>query len=265
VTDTTETMVDDFEDEGEGPAPAQLVLDLDGFEGPIDVLLGLARDQKVDLIHISILQLADQFLDYVRLARRQRLELAADYLVMAAWLAYLKSRLLLPTEGEEDEPSGEELADALAFQLRRLEAMREAVTKLMAGDLLGRDIFARGQPDGIEVVSKPIYAIDLHDLLRAYASHHQRQSTSAVLHVEPGRLMNLSDAVRRLSSMLGIALEWTTLARFLPEDVGDPLLARSSLAATFVASLELCKEGKLRLRQAEAFAPIYIRSKETTV
>ena len=264
MTDTTANIGDDFEDEGEGAAPAQLVLDLDGFEGPIDVLLGLARDQKVDLIHISILQLADQYLDYVRLARRQRLELAADYLVMAAWLAYLKSRLLLPTEGEEDEPSGEEMADALAFQLRRLEAMREAATKLMAGDLLGRDIFARGQPDGIEVVAKPIYAIDLHDLLRAYASHRQRQSTTAVLHVEPGRLMNLSDAVRRLSGMLGIALDWTTLARFLPEDVGDPLLARSSLAATFVASLELCKEGKLRLRQAEAFAPIYIRSKETT-
>ncbi len=260
---TTATMADDFEDDVAGGAPAQLVLDLDGFEGPIDVLLGLARDQKVDLTRISILQLADQYLDYVRQARRQRLELAADYLVMAAWLAYLKSRLLLPTEGGEDEPSGEEMADALAFQLRRLEAMREAAAKLMARDLLGRDVFARGQPDGIEVVAKPVYAIDLHDLLRAYASHRQRQGAMAILPVEQGRLMSLSDAVQRLSGMLGIALDWTTLARFLPADIGDPLLARSSLAATFVATLELCKEGKLRLRQAQAFAPIYIRNKET--
>ena len=258
VAEAASAAVDSFEDDA-AAAPSQLVLDLDGFEGPIDVLLGLARDQKVDLTRISILQLADQYLDYVRRARRQRLELAADYLVMAAWLAYLKSRLLLPAAAGEDEPSGEEMAAALAFQLRRLEAMREAAQKLMAGDLLGRDVFARGEPDGIEVVSKAVYAITLHDLLSAYAGTHQRRAGGATLRIEPGRLMTLAAAAERLSSMLGMAVDWTTLARFLPADVSDPLLARSALASTFAALLELCREGKLRLRQAKAFDPIYLR------
>jgi segregation and condensation protein A len=260
VDEATNRPGDDFEDAPEDRVPAELVLDLDGFEGPIDVLLSLAREQKVDLTRISILQLADQYLDYVRRARRQRLELAADYLVMAAWLAYLKSRLLLPDEGAEGEPSGEELAEALAYQLRLLEAMREAARRLMARDLLGRDVFARGAPDGIEVVAKPIYAITLNDLLAAYAEQRGRREVPSALHIGPNRLMTLDAAVRRLSRMLGMAVEWTMLARFLPADVSDPLLARSALASTFAATLELCREGRLRLRQAAPFAPIFVRS-----
>jgi segregation and condensation protein A len=258
--DETNEPGDDFED-AHDRAPAQLVLDLDGFEGPIDVLLALAREQKVDLTRISILQLADQYLDYVRRARRQRLELAADYLVMAAWLAYLKSRLLLPDE-ETDEPSGEEMAEALAYQLRRLEAMREAARRLMACDLLGRDVFARGAAGGIEVVAKPVYAITLNDLLAAYAEQRRRREVPGTLRIGPIELMTLDAAVRRLSRMLGMAVEWTTLARFLPADLSDPLLARSALASTFAATLELCREGRLRLRQAAPFAPIFVRSTE---
>jgi segregation and condensation protein A len=258
--DETNEPGDDFED-AHDRAPAQLVLDLDGFEGPIDVLLALAREQKVDLTRISIVQLADQYLDYVRRARRQRLELAADYLVMAAWLAYLKSRLLLPDE-ETDEPSGEEMAEALAYQLRRLEAMREAARRLMACDLLGRDVFGCGAAGGIEVVAKPVYAITLNDLLAAYAEQRRRREVPGTLRIGPIELMTLDAAVRRLSRMLGMAVEWTTLARFLPADLSDPLLARSALASTFAATLELCREGRLRLRQAAPFAPIFVRSTE---
>jgi len=251
---------DDFDDAADAVGPAQLVLDLDGFEGPIDVLLTLAREQKVDLLHISILQLADQYLDYVRRARRQRLELAADYLVMAAWLAYLKSRLLLPEDGAEGEPSGEEMAEALAFQLRRLEAMREAAAKLMARDLLGRDVFARGVPEDISPLAVPVYALTLNDLLSAYADQRRRRVAVASFHLGPIRLMTLEAAIRRLSGMLGMALEWTTLARFLPPDLGDPLLARSALASTFAATLELCRSGRIRLRQERPFAPLFVRA-----
>jgi segregation and condensation protein A len=254
---------DDFDDRAEARAPDQLVLDLDGFEGPIDVLLALAREQKVDLVHISILQLADQYLDYVRRARRARLELAADYLVMAAWLAYLKSRLLLPHEAEEGEPSAEEMAEALAFQLRRLEAMRDAADRLMARDLLGRDVFARGLPEDLSPVAVPVYAITFNDLLSAYADQRRRQVAVQSLHIAPNRLMTLDAAVQRLSGMLGVALEWTTLARFLPPDLGDPLLARSALASTFAATLELCRAGKLTLRQDRAFAPLFVRAART--
>ena len=255
---------DAFEDdafEDDGPGPAQLVLDIDGFEGPIDVLLSLARDQKVDLTQISILQLADQYLEYVRRARRQRLELAADYLVMAAWLAYLKSRLLLPEDADdEDGPTGEELAEALAFQLRRLEAMRQAATKLMALDHLGRDVFRRGGGEGLSVVSKPIYAITFNDLLGAYADHRRRQHSASSLHIRPLDLMSLDEAVSRLSGLLGVAVEWTTLQRFLPDDIGDPLHRRSALASTFAATLELAREGKITLRQAAPFAPLFLRA-----
>lgn len=254
-----------FEDaeNSEPKSPVQLVLDLDGYEGPIDVLLTLAREQKVDLIHISILQLADQFLEYVRQARQQRLELAADYLVMAAWLAYLKSRLLLPEDqDDEDGPTGEELAEALAFQLRRLESMREASTKLMALDHLGRDVFPRGAAERLEVVAKPIYAISLHDLLSAYAAHERRRAAPRSLRIEQTNLFSLDAAITRLSNMLGTAIDWTTLEQFLPTDTDDPLVARSALASTFAASLELVREGKLNLRQSGPFAPLYLRRNE---
>ena len=262
MTDLAVELFDDFEPD-QPTDPVQLVLDLDGFEGPIDVLLTLAREQKVDLTRISIVQLADQFLEYVRRARSQRLELAADYLVMAAWLAYLKSRLLLPEDEDDEEgPTGEELAEALAFQLRRLESMREAATKLMALDQLGRDIFSRGEAEALQVVAKPIYAISLNDLLSAYAAHERRRNAPRNLRIEQTNLFSLGAAMSRLSDMLGLAIDWTTLEQFLPEDIADPLMARSALASTFAASLELVREGKLNLRQSGPFAPIYLRRNE---
>ncbi|UEM22791.1 segregation/condensation protein A [Skermanella mucosa] len=238
-------------------AEGQLVLDLDGYEGPIDVLLTLARDQKVDLTRISILQLADQYLEFVAEARRIRLELAADYLVMAAWLAYLKSRLLLP-EQDEEEPSGEDLAQALAFQLQRLEAMQEAGAKLLDRPRLGRDVFARGAPEGIRIVTRSIFDLSLYDLLRAYTEHKRREEFGT-WRIQPTELYSLEDALKHLSEMLGRLPDWTDLANFVPGAGGDTLLSRSALAAHFVASLELTKAGKLELRQEGVFSPIYLR------
>jgi len=252
----------DFEEDHPSPRPAaaeaQLVLDIDGYEGPIDLLLILAREQKVDLTRISILQLADQYLGFVAEARRIRLELAADYLVMAAWLAYLKSRLLLP-EPDEEEPSGEDLAQALAFQLQRLEAMQAVGARLMARPQLGRDVHARGAPEGIRVVAKSIYDLSLYDLLRAYADHNRRQEFGT-WRIAPTELYSMEEALQRLADMLGRLPDWSELASFLPSvDGGGPLLGRSALAAHFVASLELTKAGKLELRQDGVFRPIYLR------
>ncbi|MEI6557781.1 MAG: ScpA family protein [Rhodospirillaceae bacterium] len=237
----------------------QLVLALDGFEGPIDLLLTLARDQKVDLTHISILQLADQFLAFVAAARRVRIELAADYLVMAAWLAYLKSRLLLPEpESADEEPGGAELAAALAFQLQRLEAMRAAGVRLMALPQLGRDIFVRGAPEGLEVEKTPVLEVTLYDLLKAYGEHRRRVETST-LTIRPLELYSLEDALTRLSTLLGSLPDWATLVSFLPGRADGSLRGRSALAATFAASLELVKEGRIELRQDGAFRPIWLR------
>jgi segregation and condensation protein A len=236
-----------------------LVLDLDGFEGPIDLLLALAREQKVDLTRISILELADQYLAFIAEVRRVRLELAADYLVMAAWLAYLKSRLLLPNpEPERDEPSGEEMAAALAFQLQRLEAMQDVGVRLFERPLLGRDIFPRGAPERISVIARPAWQASLYDVLAAYADHRRRQRAST-LRIEPTQLYSMEDALERLATLLGRMPDWTSLARFLPPELAAGLLGRSALASTFAASLELAKAGRLELRQDGAFAPIYLR------
>ena len=253
--------VQDFvEDVRDGGASSeQLVLALDGFEGPIDLLLTLARDQKVDLTRISILQLADQFLEFVAAARRVRIELAADYLVMAAWLAYLKSKLLLPEpEGPDEEPGGAEMAAALAFQLQRLEAMRGAGARLMARPQLGHDIFTRGAPEVLDVEKTAVLEVSLYDLLKAYGEHRRRQETST-LTIRPLDLYSLEDALSRLSSLLGSLPDWATLASFLPGRGDGSLRARSALAATFAASLELVKEGRIELRQDGAFSPIWLR------
>ncbi len=250
---------DSFEDarESHGPAPA-LVVDVEGYEGPLDVLLSLARDQKVDLTQISILQLADQYLAFVADARRANLELAADYLVMAAWLAYLKSRLLLPDLGREDEPSGEEMAAALAFQLRRLEAMRDAGTKVLARPRLGREVFARGAPETPTVTETTVYEATLYDLLRAYG-RIKRRGADSTLHIEAWSLYTVEDAMRRLRRLLGAGVPgWQSLWRFLPEGLRGGVEARSALASTFAASLEMAREGHLRLRQDGAFGPIYL-------
>nr|WP_046023118.1 ScpA family protein [Magnetospira sp. QH-2] len=244
----------------EAPSVGDLVLDLEGFEGPLDVLLSLAREQKVDLIHISILALAEQYLGWITEMRRANLELAADYLVMAAWLAYLKSRLLLPAPPGEAEPSGEEMAAALQFQLQRLESMQEAGIRLMARPRLGEDFFARGMPEDISNEVTAVYDLTLYDILRAYADHKRREEMGGPLQIAPVELYSVEAALERLRQLMGdLVPDWQTLAKFLPEGLKDPLMRRSAMAATFVASLELAKEGQLELRQTETYGDIQLR------
>ena len=243
------------------PVEDGLVLDLDGFEGPIDVLLALARTHKVDITKISILGLAEQYLAFIQRAHALRLEIAADYLVMAAWLAYLKSHLLLPSTDEEGEPTGAELAARLAFQLQRLEAMRKAAAQIMERPRLGRDFYARGEPDPLVVDTTTIFNASLYDLLTVYAAIRDRQGAST-LQISPANLYSMDDALERLGKLLGHTPDWTTLSRFLPEDIGDDLMMRSAIASTFAASLELARQGKLQLNQSQTFAPIYVRARE---
>ena len=246
-------------DRGDGE-PA-LVVDVDGFEGPLDLLLSLARSQKVDIARISILALAEQYLAFIEETRLLRLELAADYLVMAAWLAYLKSRLLLPDEKIDDEQSGEELAAALAFRLRRLEAMREAAARLANTNRLGRDVFARGMPEPIIVARKSEYSATLYDFLTAYATQRQEKAIS-VVHVRARTVWSLQDAREILTRMVGKIAEWTPLEVFLsPYLISDDVRATIT-ASSFSASLELVREGHIDLRQTEPFAPLYIRDHE---
>ncbi|MDH3232931.1 MAG: segregation/condensation protein A [Alphaproteobacteria bacterium] len=235
-----------------------LILDLDGFEGPLDLLLSLARDQKVDLAQISILQLADQYLSFVHRARTLMIEVAADYLVMAAWLAYLKSRLLLPQPSDDEEPSGAEMAAALAFQLQRLESMRKSGKALFGRPQLGRDFFLRGEPETVELVRRHIYEVSLFELLKAYGDQQQR-SSGRTLTIVPLDLYSVDDALKRLNSLLGNVPDWQTLSSFLPENLRSGLGRRSAIASTFAASLELAKAGKVRIRQDRAFGPIYLR------
>jgi segregation and condensation protein A len=253
--------VEDFEDDNaaEDQGSSSFVVDIDGFEGPIDVLLTLARDQKVDVTQISIVQLADQYLEFVTLARRHNLELAADYLVMAAWLAYLKSRLLLPDLDAEGEPSGEEMAHALAFQLKRLESVQEAGVRLMARDRLGQDFFGRGVPEKFKFSQATIFDVTLYDLLKAYSSDSKRKG-DGTLHIEAWNLHSVDDALERLTQVIGKLPDWKTLVDFLPSELKDRLTYRSAIASTFVASLELAREGKLKIRQDDLFGTIFLRS-----
>ncbi|MBB4265826.1 segregation and condensation protein A [Roseospira visakhapatnamensis] len=242
-----------------GTDPAALVLALDGFDGPIDVLLALAREQKVDLARLSILHLAEQYLAFVRAARDRHLDLAADYLVMAAWLAFLKSRLLLPVPQTDDEPSGAEMAAALQFQLRRLEAMRTAGQALIAQPRLGDRVFARGRPEVLAVHRHTVHDLTLHDLLTAYAGLYRRGEVRN-LTIEPVDLDSVDQALTRITRRLGLAVDWTVLVRFLPDDLRDDLHQRSALSATFVASLELARRGAVDLRQEGGpFSPISLR------
>ena len=253
--------IEEFEGEKppEADSAAPFVVDIDGFEGPIDVLLTLAREQKVDITQISIVQLADQYLEFVAIARRHNLELAADYLVMAAWLAYLKSRLLLPDLDGEEEPSGEEMALALAFQLKRLESMQEAGARLMGRNYLGKDFFGRGVPEKFKTSHLTVFDVTLFDLLKAYGSQKNRK-TDGILHIEAWDLHSVDDALERLHQVVGKMPDWKTLAKFLPAGLKEGLTFRSAVASTFAASLEMAKEGKLRIRQNGVFGPIYLRS-----
>lgn len=246
-------------DDGEGAKTTPLLLDLDGYEGPIDILLNLARDQKVDLIHISILALAEQYLVFIQQARERHLELAADYLVMAAWLAYLKSRLLLPPEETDEEPSGEELAAALQFQLRRLEAMQEAGEHLLEMPRLGSKRFGRGAPEDLAGVTRSVYDVTLYDLLRAYADHKKR-TTRVDFQIEPLTLYSVDEAIKRIERMFGTIPDWSALDTLLPTGITEPLMRRSAMCAHFIASLELVKQGKLDVRQDGGhYSPIHIR------
>ncbi|MDH5771836.1 MAG: segregation/condensation protein A [Rhodospirillaceae bacterium] len=256
-----EPAIPDFEDADlpEGSSLSPFMVDVEGFEGPIDVLLALAREQKVDLVHISILELADQYLAFVAEASKSNLELAADYLVMAAWLAYLKSRLLLPDLSSEEEPTGEELAAALQFQLRRLQSMQDAGSKLMALPRLKHDFFARGEPEKFSTITNPVFESTLHDLISAYAFHHLRKDRGKSLHIEASwDLYSVEDAIERLRAIVGYAPDWQHLFSFLPDNIANPLTRRSATAATFVAALEMAKAGRLKLRQINTFGTIEI-------
>jgi segregation and condensation protein A len=236
-----------------------LVVDVDGFEGPLDLLLTLGRTQKVDLRQISIRALAEQYLGFVERAKALRIELAADYLVMAAWLAFLKSRLLLPPDPADEGPSGEELAAHLAFQLERLAAMRDAAAQLMARDRLGRDVFARGIPEQVERVREVRYTAGLLDLMQGYARLRTKDEFRPYV-MDRENLVTMEDALEMLRTRIGLAGDWTELMAWMPEQwKRHPGRRRSATASTFAASLELAKAGKLELRQDEAFAPIRVR------
>ncbi|GIT90448.1 segregation/condensation protein A [Jannaschia pagri] len=232
---------------------------MDGFEGPLDLLLTLARTQKVDLRAISVLALARQYLAFVEKARELRIELAADYLVMAAWLAFLKSRLLLPPDPEEEGPSAEDLAAHLAFQLERLEAMRKAAARLMARDQLGRDVFARGEPQGVERARRVTYTATLLDLMQGYARLRTRDDFRPFVMDRDG-VFTMEEALERMRPLIGAVVEWTDILSFLPQGWNaDAARCRSATAATFAATLELAKGGGLDLRQTDTFGPIHIR------
>jgi segregation and condensation protein A len=244
----------------EGPSgDNSFIVDLDGYEGPIDILLEMARKQKVDLAHISILALATQYLKFVEEARKQNLELAADYLVMAAWLAFLKSKMLLPDMGNEDELTGDEMAAALQFQLRRLQAMRDAGTNLMSRPRLGKEFFKRGEPERFSTTVTTIYELSLFELLRAYGEQKRRKDGAGPMEIASFEIYTVEDALTRLRKLLGPIPAWQNLWSFLPEGLKSHLIIRSAVASTFAASLELAKEGRLTVRQVKTFGSIEIK------
>ena len=235
----------------------RLTLDIDGWEGPLDLLLNLARAQKVDLAKISILALVEQYLAFIADAKKLRLEIAADYLVMAAWLAYLKSCLLLPKDPTID-PSPEELAMRLQLRLQRLQAMREAGARLIGGDRLGRDVFPRGAPEGLKVVRRSAWTTDLYELIAAYGTVRAR--TEPAVHIVARRpVMTLDEAIHRLERMIGTRMEWASLESFLPE-TQDAEFRKSALASSFVATLELARLGRIQIDQKAVFGPLYVRA-----
>lgn len=258
VADTNDSFEDPWPQDGRLTQSA-FIVDVAGYEGPLDVLLNLARQQKVDLARISILELADQYLVFVAQARDIRLDLAADYLVMAAWLAYLKSRLLLPVESEE-EPSPELMAEALQFHLRRLEAIRDGARRLMQRPQLGSDLFRCGNAEGLPYEIDIQWTASLYDLLGAYAAHTRRTETRGY-RPPPMELFSMEDALGRLRGLMGALPEWSDMFALLPEEIKGGILYRSAVSSTLAASLELTRQGHIELRQANAFAPIEIRTK----
>ena len=250
---------------GAEPVSIDLVLALDGFEGPIDLLLNLAREQKVDLTALAILPLAEQYLAFIASARHVRLEVAADYLVMAAWLAFLKSRLLLPEPPKDDaEPNPADMAEALRFQLLRLEAMQKSAERLQERPQLGFDVFVRGLPESLRIEDKPIYYLPIQDLLLAISAPLRRRKPDAY-NIAATRLYSLEESVMRLRHLLGVMPSWSILQRFMPavDPTHEILEQRSAIASTFAATLELVKNGEMEVRQDGLFAPIYMRRRDS--
>jgi segregation and condensation protein A len=243
-----------------GTSEPAMIVDVEGFEGPLDLLLALARTQKVDLAKISILALADQYLSFIEAARQLRLELAADYLVMAAWLAYLKSRLLLPETATSVGPSAEDMAMALAYRLRRLEAFRDVATRLMGRPQLNRDVFARGAPEPIAEVKQAEWSATLYDLLTAYATQRSRSALSRV-RFKQRSVWSLAEARAALDRLIGQTSDWSRLDEFLIAFVVEPALAATVFASSFASALELVREGVAEIHQKESFAPIYMRKR----
>ena len=242
-------------------ASETLIIDVDGYEGPLDLLLTLSRTQKVDLRKISVLNLAVQYLMFIERATALRIELAADYLVMAAWLAFLKSRLLLPPDPKEDGPSGDELAAHLAYQLERLQAMRDCAAKLMARDRLGKDRFVRGLPEDVSRRRNVIYTANLLDLMQGYARIRTKDDFRPFI-LDRDAVITMEQALTRMRSLIGFTGDWTDIISYLPEDwLNDPQKRKSATASTFAASLELAKEGNIEIRQGELYAPIEIRKR----
>jgi segregation and condensation protein A len=264
--DTRDTSFD-WDEEAKGASADRddkLVVDVEGFEGPLDLLLALARTQKVDLAKISVLALAQQYLDFIAEARRLRLEVAADCLVMAAWLTFLKSKLLLPAEPSEDgDPTGEELAALLAFRLKRLDAMRDAAAQLMTRKRLGRDIFPRGMPEPTSLTRHSTYEANVYDLLKAYSQQRQRTATHT-LHVRPRTVWSIKEARDELERLLGMTLDWAPIEELLVEFLVEPELRRTALASSFSASLEMTREGMVELSQSKPFAQLLIRRRKQT-
>jgi segregation and condensation protein A len=261
VTSQDAAFEGEFATERATDEPA-LVVDVEGFEGPLDLLLMLARQQKVDLAKISILALADQYLAFIEEARRLRLELAADYLVMAAWLAYLKSRLLLPEQASPEGMTAEEMANALALRLKRLEAIRDAAQKLFERPQLDRDVFARGQPEPIAHIKQTQWTATLYDLLTAYASQRQKTALSHV-RMQKRAVWSLAEAREALERLVGVATDWTRIDEYLIAYIVEPSQRATVLASSFASMLEMVREGVAEIHQQQAFAPLFMRKRET--
>ena len=237
-----------------------LIVNLSGYEGPLDVLLVMAKTQKVDLMKISILQLTEQYLVFIAEVRKKNLELAADYLVMAAWLAYLKSNLLLPREETGEELTAEQMAERLKFQLKKLEAIRQVSEKLMNLPVLGTNFFNRGMPEGIRLIRTPEYYLSLYDLLKSYANQRYKSAYSSMV-IERPAVYAMEEALVRLQRMVGTAFEWTKLENFLPPEFSKGKNARSGVAGTLAAAMELVREGVLEVQQLAPFGPVFIKNK----
>jgi segregation and condensation protein A len=243
------------------PDDEVMYVDVDGYEGPLDLLLDLARRQKVDLAQISVLALAEQYLSFIETVREKRIEIAADYLVMAAWLAYLKSRLMVPQAASDDEPSGEMMAALLQFRLKRLEAMRKAAMQLMNRPLLGRSVFARGAPEPITIARTALWEASLFDLLKAYATNRERGVPNDYTPRERN-VWSLQEARDILNRLIGDNMDWVPLDAYLVEYLQTPEQRVTAIASTFASSLELVRQGQVELRQTLAFGPLLVRRRK---